>query len=138
MAAHAVTTGLGRYAVIEIAVPGAPAENAGVLLVDPTTGKGYLRIRRDLAELSEEDSDVLDELAGDLEAKAEEMTGRGLIDWLEKNASGFIRISDPEEVLVDTFERTLNRLYSRHVTPKVLPFRTHLPLYGATAAAGKW
>ena len=138
MAAHAVPTELGRYAVIEIAVPGAPSENAGVLLVDPTTGKGYLRMRRDLADLSEADSDILEELAADLQAKAEEMTGPGLLEWLEQNASGFVRISDPEEVMVDTFERTLHRLYSRHISPKVLPFRTHLPVYGATAAAGKW
>jgi SOS-response transcriptional repressor LexA len=40
--------------------------------------------------------------------------------------------------MVDTFERTLHRLYSRHVSAKVLPFRTHLPVYGAQAAAGKW
>jgi SOS-response transcriptional repressor LexA len=138
MAAHAVSTELGRYAVIAIAVPGGPAENAGILLVDPQSGKGYLRLRRDLAELSEEDSDILDELSGDLQAKADEMTGSGLLDWLEKNASGFVRISDPEEVMVDSFERTLGRLYTRHVSPRVLPFRTHLPVYGATAAAGKW
>jgi SOS-response transcriptional repressor LexA len=138
MAAHAVTTEFGRYAVIEVAIPGAPAENVGVLLVDPQTGRGYLRMRRDLADLSEEDADILEELAGDLQAKAEEMSGRGLLEWLEQNASGFIRISDPEQVMVDSFERTLHRLYSRHISPKVLPFRTHLPVYGATAAAGKW
>jgi phage repressor protein C with HTH and peptisase S24 domain len=66
------------------------------------------------------------------------MTGSGLLEWLEHNASGFVRISDPEEVMVDTFDRALQRLYARHVSPKVLPFRTHLPVYGATAAAGKW
>ena len=138
MAAHPVSTELGVYVVIEIAAPGVPSENAGVLLVDSATGKGYLRMRRDLAELREEDSDILEELTGDLEAKADEMSGRELLTWLEQNASNFVRISDREEVMVDTFDRTLKRLYSRHVSAKVLPFRTHLPLYAAQAAAGKW
>ena len=138
MAAHAVSTELGRYAVIEIAVPGTTSESAGVLLVDAKTGKGYIRFRRDLADLSEDDADVLEALADDLSAKCEEMSGAELLTWLQENASNFVRISDPEEVMVDTFERTLQRLYSRHVTPKVLPFRTHLPVYAATAAAGKW
>ena len=47
-------------------------------------------------------------------------------------------MSDPTQVMVDTYERTLNRLYSRHIRPRVLPFRTHVPIYGAEAAAGSW
>ena len=34
-----------------------------MLLVDSGSGRGYLRLRRDLTELSEEDADVLDGLA---------------------------------------------------------------------------
>jgi phage repressor protein C with HTH and peptisase S24 domain len=138
MAAHPVTTELGQYVVIEVAIPGAAAQNAGVLLVDPTTKKGYLRVRRDLSELSEEDADVLEALADDLAVKSEEMSGGELLSWLQENASNFVRVTDREEVMVDRFDRTLQRLYSRHVNPKILPFRTHLPVYGAQAAAGKW
>jgi phage repressor protein C with HTH and peptisase S24 domain len=138
MAAHPIQTKLGQYVVIEIAAPGLGVENAGVLLIDPRTGKPYIRMRRDLAELSEDDAEYLDALRPDLEAKAEEMGGGGLLAWLEENASLFVRVSERAEVMVDSFERTLTRLYSRHVSPKVLPFRTHLPLYAAEAAAGSW
>ena len=138
MAAQPILTQLGQYVVIEIAAPGIRVENAGVLLIDPRTGKRYMRMRRDLAELSEEDAEYLDSLAPDLQAKANEMGGRELLAWLEENASHFVRVTDRAEVMVDSYERTLARLYSRHVSPKVLPFRTHLPLYAAEAAAGSW
>jgi SOS-response transcriptional repressor LexA len=138
MAAQPVATGLGEYVVIEIAVPGSTVENAGVLLVDRGTGNGYLRMRRDLAELSDEDADYLEALAADLEGKAAELSGAGLLAWLEENASNFVRATDRSQVMVDTYERTLNRLYSRNVSPKVLPFRTHLPVFATEAAAGKW
>lgn len=128
----------GYYTVVEVAIPGNPSESAGILLVDPASSRAYLRFRRDLPELSEDDSELLEELEADLERKASELGGTALLEWLEENASNFVRITDREAVTVDTFERTLNRLYSRHVSAKVLPFRTHLPLYSVQAAAGKW
>jgi phage repressor protein C with HTH and peptisase S24 domain len=50
--------------------------------------------------------------------------------------SGVLRISDREPVEVRDFDWTLNALYRQHVPAKVLPFRTHLPLYSLRAAAG--
>src|SRR5687768_574387 len=94
MSARPITTQLGQYVVIEIAAPGVTLENAGVLLVDPRSGKPYLRMRRDLADLSEDDADYLDALRSDLEVKAEEMGGSELMAWLEENASNFVRVSD--------------------------------------------
>ena len=138
MSAQPIATELGRYVVIEIAAPDLGVENAGVLLIDPQSGKHYMRMRRDLAELSEDDAEYLDALRSDLQAKASEMGGDRLMAWLEENASNFVRVTDRSEVMVDNYERTLTRLYSRHVSPKVLPFRTHLPMYAAEAAAGSW
>jgi SOS-response transcriptional repressor LexA len=138
MAAPPVATQLGTYSVIMVEIPGEIAENVGVLLVDPNTQKGYLRLRRDLAELSEENADILEVLTADLEAKVVELTGSWVLSWLHRDGSHFVQVSEPAQVMVDTYERTLNRLYSRHVTPKVLPFRTHVPLYRAEAAAGSW
>lgn len=129
---------LGYYSVVEIAVPGLPVENGGVLLVNPESGRAYLRFRRDLADLNDEDSELLEELRDDLARKAEELGGPELLSWLEENASNFVRVTDRERVTVDTFERTLNRLYERLIAPKVIPFRTHLPVFSIEAAAGKW
>jgi SOS-response transcriptional repressor LexA len=138
MSAQTFATQLGEYVVLEIAVPEQPVENVGILLIDPETGKGHLRLRRDLAELSEDDSEFLEALREDLEAKNGEMSGRGLLEWLEENASNFLQVSERREALVAGYDRTVNRLYSRHIKPKILPFRTHVPLYSAQAAAGKW
>ncbi|HYP15078.1 MAG TPA: S24 family peptidase, partial [Bryobacteraceae bacterium] len=126
------------YSVVEIALPGSPVENAGVLLVDPDTDKCHYRFRPDLSDLSEDDAELLEALPQDLETKASEWGALKLLDWLQENASNFIRTTDPDRVMVDSFDKTLNRLYKRHITPKVIPFRTHLPLYSVEAAAGKW
>jgi phage repressor protein C with HTH and peptisase S24 domain len=130
--------GTGHLMVVSVAVPGAPPENAGVLLVDPASDRAYVRFRRDLSTLSEEDADYLEALADDLASKASEFGGSGLLSWLEENASNFIQVTDRETVPVDSFDKALGRLYKRHVEPKVLPFRTHIPLYSAQAAAGRW
>jgi phage repressor protein C with HTH and peptisase S24 domain len=66
------------------------------------------------------------------------MGGARLLDWLVETASNFIRTTDREIVAVEDFRQTLHWLYHRHIRPKVLPFRTHIPLYGLEAAAGKW
>jgi SOS-response transcriptional repressor LexA len=137
-AADPISTQTGEFVLVQVVVPGIPAENAGVLLLDPSARQPFLRFRRDLPELSEDDADILEELQYDLENKGNELGGLGLLAWLEENASNFVRITDREQVLVDNYERTLNRLYSRHIAPKVLPFRTHLPMYSARAAAGKF
>jgi phage repressor protein C with HTH and peptisase S24 domain len=41
-------------------------------------------------------------------------------------------------VMVEDFDRALNRLYRQHVQSKVLEFRTHLPRYALRVAAGKF
>jgi SOS-response transcriptional repressor LexA len=124
--------------VVQAEVANGHAENIGVLLLDAGRDRVYLRFRRDFRELaSEEDAEFLEAIADDLAVKAHEMRG-GLLDWLEENASNFIRVTDRQPVMVEDFEKALTRLYSRHVAPKVLPFRTHLPQYSLRAAAGKW
>jgi hypothetical protein len=61
-----------------------------------------------------------------------------LLHYLESNLSGAVRVTDREEVLVEDFSRTLNRLYLKNIQSNVLPFRTHLPRYSLRAAAGKF
>jgi SOS-response transcriptional repressor LexA len=124
--------------LVDVSVPQGAAETAGVLLVDPVTGTLYHRFRRDLAELSPEDADIFEELPADLDAKAREMGGVRLLEWLGNCASGFLRVSDCEEVPVESFDAAVNRLYRQYVRPRVLPFRTHLPVYSLQAAAGRW
>ncbi len=132
-------THIGEYLVVQAEIPGHGLMNAGILLRDPATDTLRVRMRRDLDSLvdDEEDLEVLDALADDLASKAEQTGAEKLFEYLESTLSGAIRISNREEVLVDDFERALNRLYLKNVQSKVLEFRTHLPQYSLRAAAGK-
>lgn len=128
----------GVYTVLDIAAPGTSPESAGVLLVDVASDTLHSRFRRDLDDLFPEESDILGPLEEDLQGKAREFGGIRLLEWLVDSASGFIRVTDREEVDVEDFPGTLAWLYHRNIRPKVLPFRTHLPVYSLQAAAGKW
>jgi SOS-response transcriptional repressor LexA len=135
-----VATRSARYAVVRVELPGRGAENVGVLLEDASTDTLHIRFRRDWIEMgaAEDDVEVLELLAEDLAVKAREMGARELLQWLETHVFGTVQISDFDTALVDDYERTLNRLYRRHVTSNVLEFRTHLPKYTLRVAAGKF
>jgi hypothetical protein len=47
-----------------------------------------------------------------------------------------MRVTDRREVMVENFDRALNRLYRQHVRATELPFVTHLPRYSLAVAAG--
>ncbi len=130
----------GRYSVVQAETPEAGLVNIGVLLEDPETNALRVRFRRDLESLvdDQEDREVLESLADDLATKAREMGAAKVFDYLEGNVSGAVRVTDREEVLIDDFERALDRLYLKNVQSNVLEFRTHLPRYSLKAAAGKF
>ena len=132
-------TRIGKYSILQLEAPGRAVVNLGVLLQDPDSDALFLRFRRDLESVvDEEDLDVLSALADDLGRKAEEMGAGKLFEYLETNLSGSIQVTDREEVLVDDFHRALDRLYLKNVQSNVLEFRTHLPRYSLRAAAGKF
>jgi phage repressor protein C with HTH and peptisase S24 domain len=109
------------------------------LLVDGQNDRLHLRLRRDLEALAEEeDLDVLEALAEDLDAKARELGAGKLLEYLEDTLSGTLRITDRRAVLVEDYARALDRLYRENVSSKVLPFQTHLPQYSLRAAAGRF
>ncbi len=127
----------GECVFLQAALPGRPLENIGVLLLDPATDRVYRRLRRDWESLAgDEDAEVLELLEDDLAAKAGEMGGAALVQYLEQNASNLIRVTDREAIQLADFEARLNRLYRENVKPRVLEFQTHLPMYSLRAAAG--
>ena len=130
---------MGQYTVLQAAIPGVASENIGVLLVDDS-GAAHLKFRRDLHTFVNDEDDVeyLQFLEDDLRGKASEMGGEWLLRWMTNSWSNVIRMSDPEETAVAWAESDIRRLYKAHVTPKVLPFQTHLPMYTLAAAAGSW
>jgi phage repressor protein C with HTH and peptisase S24 domain len=130
-----VLTREGLYSIVEADLPDGPAA-VGVLLQDPESDALYQRFRRDWEEVAPED-DIFPLLPGDLTAKAREMGAGKLLSWLEENASNSIRVTDRQAALVDNFERTVERLYQRHVRSKVSA-ATHVRLTSLRSAAGQF
>jgi phage repressor protein C with HTH and peptisase S24 domain len=137
MPASIVAAHQGRYSILEADLPASGLTPIGVLLQDPQTDRLYLRLRRDWDEIAPDD-EVLPLLQEDLDAKAGEMGAERLLSWLEENASTDIRVTDRRNTLVDNFERTLNRLYTRHIHSTVRARITHVPRYTLRVAAGRF
>jgi hypothetical protein len=126
----------GTYVLLDACLPSSPRHTIGVLLVDPESGRGYLRLRRHFDGLTD-DTEVLDVLAEDMGARIAETGGEPFLRSLEDSLSNVLRVGERQEVPVDSCIRVLDRLFEQHVeTIEVLPFRTHLPLWTLAAAAG--
>lgn len=133
-----------EYVVLEAALPGRPITPAGVLLLEAEADRLHLKLRRDWAEwVAPEDAEVLELLAADLAAQADEIGGAALLALLEDRLSNALRLSERRTAIVADFRRALERLYAEEVEgarreAPVVPFRTHLPVYSLRAAAGKF
>lgn len=130
----------GEYLLVELARPGEPERNIGVLLRDPSTGRVYAKIRDHWEEIEDaEEAELLGALGEDFRSKIQEMGGDEFLRSLEDSLSNALRVSERTAVTVDDFPRTLERLYAEHVErSEVRPFVTHLPLYSLKAAATKF
>ena len=128
----------GAWVLLEAVLPGRPPRNIGVLLVDPATGRGWVRLRERFDDIADpEDVEVLDALEPDIRARLAENGAEAFLESLEDSCSNVLRVSQRQAVAVDAFSRILDRLYDEHVDKiEIQPFRTHLPLYSLRAAAG--
>src|SRR5688572_14286671 len=100
----------GRYAVLELALPGEPAQPLGVVLADPQDDSLVVRLRRDLDHVAPEDElDYLESLAADLERSP---GGAAEFEHLQETLSNFLRVSDERAVTIESSAReTAERLY---------------------------
>jgi SOS-response transcriptional repressor LexA len=132
----------GEYVLLELALPGQPVHDVGVLLLDadPDSERHALRLRIHWDDLAgPEDAAYLAALEGDLQDKIAELGARRLLESWEDSLSHVLRVSEREAVAVDSFTRVADRIFERHVEKlTVAEFRTHLPLYTLRAAAGKF
>jgi SOS-response transcriptional repressor LexA len=128
----------GTYVLLEAVLPGRAPRTAGVILLDPATGRGWARMRTGWSEFADpEDAEVLDNLGSHIAlCMAEEGAGNFLAS-LEDTLSNVLRVSERQMVAVDSFTRVLDQLYGEHVEPATVePFQTHVPLFSLRAAAG--
>jgi phage repressor protein C with HTH and peptisase S24 domain len=127
----------GVYVVLEAALPQQRPQPIGVLLVDPATDRGWVRLRRNFDDLTD-DTEVLEALEEDLRERLAENGAEALLASLEDSLSNTVRVGERQAVDVDAFTRILERLYANHVEePPVQPFRTHVPMFSLRAAAGR-
>src|ERR1039457_3565351 len=129
----------GAYVLLDAALPGRPLLNIGVLLIDPVTNRGWMRMRARYDHLADpEDAEVLEALEEDIRRKVSETGAEAYLRSLEDSLSNVVRVSERQVMeKVDAFSRVLDRLYDEHVEKlAVAPFRTHVPLYSLRAAAG--
>lgn len=130
----------GEYVLLQLALPGRPVHDIGVLLLDTASDHWRLRLRSHWEDLAEpEDLEYLATLDQDFEAKIAEMGARRFLESLEDSLSHVLRVSERISVPVDSFNRVADRLFSKHVEKiPVEQYKTHLPLYTLRAAAGKF
>jgi phage repressor protein C with HTH and peptisase S24 domain len=134
-----------QYVILELALPGRPKINAGVLLLDPWRDRLSLKLRADWADVAgAEDAEVLRHIEADLRARSGELGGTALLGELEDTLSNVLQVSERRAVTVADFEKAVERLYARMVAGEqaapveVLRNRTHLPVYSLRAAAGSF
>src|ERR1700682_1392474 len=117
----------GQYVVMQADLGGAKLENIGLVLLDADLNQLYLRFRRDFSDVVGDEADWFEHLADDILVQSLELGARRYLDWCESTLCSRLRISLRGSLLVDDYDKTVNRLYAKHVQAKVLPFRTHLP-----------
>src|SRR5438105_4841787 len=130
----------GEYIVLRLALPNAPQHPIGVLLLDPSADRLFLRLRSHWDDIcGPDDLEYLSHLENDLQTQAAGMGADRFLRSLEDSLSHVLRVNDRESVAVNSFQHTLDRIFARQVeAPTIQPFRTHLPLYSLRAAATRF
>ncbi|HYW46623.1 MAG TPA: S24 family peptidase [Bryobacteraceae bacterium] len=128
----------GTYVLLESCLPERPSRNIGVLLLDPASGRAWVRLRQRYDDCAgPDDAEVLDALEAHIQACLAESGAEPWLQSMEDSLSNAVRVSERQTVAVDAFSRVLDRLFDEHVEKvPVAPFRTHVPLYSLRAAAG--
>ena len=132
------TTHRASLSLLQLELPGSPPVCAGVLLLDPVNNRLHVRMRRDWDDIAPEEAEVLGLLEGDLTAKSTDLGGARLMEVLEESLSNTLTITDPREVVVEDFDRSLARFYRENVPTSVRKYVTHIPRYSLAVAAGKF
>ena len=104
----------GEFVLVQLALPGGPVHDVGVLLVDADADsrRHALRLRAHWDDLAgAEDAEYLSALARDFEDKIAEMGARRLLESWEDSLSHVLRVSERDGVAVDSFSRVADRIF---------------------------
>src|SRR5271165_460757 len=93
----------GEYVLLQLALPGLPVHDVGVLLIDadPESARHALRLRSRWEDLAgPEDVTYLAALERDFQDKIAELGARRLLESWEDSFSHVLRVSERESVAV--------------------------------------
>src|SRR5437868_15186143 len=89
----------GEYVVLRLALPGAPEHPIGVLLLDPSRDRMFLRLRAHWDDIAgSDDLEYLHHMEDDLRMRAAEMGAEQFLRSLEDSLSHVLRLNDREGV----------------------------------------
>lgn len=127
------------FSLLTLALPGRPAEPAGIIVYDAETEKLGVKLRRDWNQIaSADDAEILSGIETHLQHLSSEMGASGAMEWLESTLSNVFQLSERNEVKSNALDFTLHQLYREHVATPVQPFVSHIPRYALRSAAGSF
>src|SRR5207249_8640734 len=89
----------GVYVLLEAVLPERPPQTIGVLLLDPSTDRGWARVRSEYETVAApEDAEVLEALQQDIAAKLVERGAEKYLESLEDSLSNVLRVGDRQMV----------------------------------------
>ncbi len=106
----------GTYSIVQLALPVRPLTNIGILLLDVSNDKLYMRWRADVAELAGPDEGaILGLMAEEFEIRLARMGGDAFVQFLEETLANVLRITAREPITVADFDRDADALFRKHV-----------------------
>ena len=127
----------GVYVLLEWQTPGMPRRPVGVLLMNPTDGRTWLKMRDHIDTEDDLDAEVFAGMERELRGLLAEHRAEDFWTYVEDHCGNALTAGERQTVWVDAFTRVLAQLYDEHVEPApIRRFETHLPLYSLRAAAG--
>jgi putative nucleotidyltransferase with HDIG domain len=123
-----------EWTLLVLRLPGQSPKPAGILLLDPTADRLYVRLRDDLLGIDEDVAQVFEELGPDLEQLSQDMGGENLLRLLEDQASLTFQVEDRQEIQMASVEETLADLFHLHVCsaisrPRLISFGGQNPVF---------
>ena len=90
---------------MQAALPSAPIENIGILLLDAKSDQLYSRYRRDFEVFAGEEAEVFALLPQQITERAKLLGAHKCLEWMESTLSNVLRISERNSVMCSTSTR---------------------------------